>query len=542
MTTTIDQIVQPKKKQHQDLIAYLNAKRRSILVQTYEESRFLDDLEIISAKKGATIYFFSLARGLHQIKGPDAEKKYEEKKIFDLVGAISFVTEQHGLSYLVVLDAHELWNDPRNKRDIRDHIEHFHVEGKYRPIIFVSPHSAVPLEIEKHTAVTEFELPSRDELKERLDDMVALLAKKKLQTPTGSEYEAILNAINGLTFAEADNILKKSATKHQRLDINEITLEKAAAIKKSGLLRLITNTMPLDDVGGIDNLRKWLERAKLTMRPEARKYIKSPAKGLILNGFPGTGKSALAKGIAHDWNLPLLQLSMSSIMDALVGSSERNIRRALSIAEDISPCILWIDEMEKAFAGMTAQGGDAGTSQRVMQELLTWLSDREKPVFVVATSNSLENIPDELTRAGRFDDMFFVSIPYEEERYDIVKIQLNKAGVELTDGETRMAAKLLEGFTGAEIEQVIKEGVREAYLEMVGNKSLEMTLTLAHLEPIIKEMSPLSRKNPGLLQKLRNWAKQSARCVSSEEHSHLFPSKAEHSNESKSLFDEGDLF
>ena len=229
------------------------------------------------------------------------------------------------------------------------------------------------------------------------------------------------------------------------------------------------------------------------------------------------------------WNLPLLKMNMSDIMDSKVGQSEKNIDRALKLAESVSPCVLWIDEFEKALAGMSSSDkSDGGTTSRVIQTLLTWLSDKEAPVFVIATANDITKLPAELTRAGRFDDIFFVSLPAQSEREEIYKIHLTKRGYKIcntsddencfTEAQIVELAKQSADFTGAEIEQVVAEAGRRAYADYrKGNRSTHYIRQEDLLEQISK-IVPLSKRNPELLTELRNWAKQSAKCASSEEH------------------------
>lgn len=526
---------------NENLIAYIKAKRPGILIETYEESRFIDHIKLIAQTRGVAIHMFSPTFGVKDLMTGDIV----ESGLFDIPGFMTYLQQKeesskhgalkthlqqkgesskHGAlktTFYIIPDSHFWWNDPLSVRFIREYIEHKQ-HRSYIPLIFVSPFVSIPPEFEKLLAVDSFSLPKPDDYEMMYDDSVNFLTSKQCETPTPKERETILNALKGLTAQEARYALDKTITKHSKLLVSEIVEEKAQAIKKSGLLEYITNTHPLDTIGGIDRLREWLSRAKATIDPQAAKYLPDPVKGVVLNGFPGSGKSALAKGVAHEWNLPLVRLNMSDVMDAHVGASEKNISRALRLAESISPCILWIDELEKALAGGDSSSStDSGTTSRVINALLTWLSDRESSVFVLATANSLEGVKDELTRAGRFDDIFFVSVPSQDERAEILDIHLKKREQSLQAHEIEMVANQMTDFTGAEIEQVVKEAMREAYHEMVSVQGEVLPLTPQLLIRTAQDIIPLARRKPQLLSKLRDWAKSSARCVSSDEHNVL---------------------
>lgn len=508
---------------NENLIAYIKAKRPAILIETFEEGRFLEHLTLIAEQRGVSIQMFSPTFGVKDITSDEIVND----GIFDLTSFIDYIMKSTDKAmksndavssgFYVVPDVHLFWDNPLAVRFIREYIEH-REHPVYRPLIFISPVVNIPIEFEKLLAIDTFSLPKREDYEMLYAESEKFLLNNSRDVPDSKGRETILNALKGLTLQEASHSLNKSITKHRGLQVGEIVSEKAQAIKKSGLLEYITNTYPLDNIGGIDLLRDWLRRAKATIEPDAADYLPDPVKGLVLNGFPGTGKSAVVKGIAHEWNLPLVRLNMSDVMDAHVGASEKNISRALRLAESLSPCVLWIDELEKALAGGDSSAStDSGTTSRVINSILTWLSDRESAVFVLATANSLEGVKDELTRAGRFDDIFFVSVPSNNERAEILNIHLKKRNQALADGDLRTVAESMDGFTGAEIEQVVKEGMREAYHVMREQGASVMSLTSDLLIQTASGIIPLSRRKPELLQNLRNWAKTSARCVSSAE-------------------------
>lgn len=519
----------------------LNSRRRAILVETFEEERFEEDLKSIIERKGYEAVSWSITSG-----GVDVLTDEETFKIYDPVRLMKTIQEHDRQCIFILKDFHDLWNNYQAKRALRDVLEM--KDMIYKPIILVSPTIQIPTELEKLITTVRYELPSQEQVIEQLEGMERFLESKGYPIPKGREREAIIHALIGMTKTEINNVLKKSAVEYHKISLEEIMNEKQQVIRKTGLLEYITKLGNMDNVGGMDIFKEWAEDAYYAFDPEARKFNVDAVRGAILTGFPGTGKSLLAKSIAHQWNLPLLKMNMSSIMDSKVGQSEKNIDRALKLAEDVSPCVLWVDEFEKALGGMGDDKSDGGTMRRVGQSILTWLSDKEAPVFVIATANDITKLPPELTRAGRFDEIFFVSVPSQEEREEILSIHLKKRGYRILASpdeeeadvfnattDIKDIAKEMDGFSGAEIEQVVAEAGRKAYAEFRKNKRETHYITKEDLLSQVEKTIPMSKRNPEILTNLREWAKHSAKCASTYEHQILHGGEEEKSNKLFSL-------
>lgn len=502
----------------------LNSRRKGILVNTFEEERFKEDLRLITETKQQPLFTWSITSGLCDgVTGKQLERMPSPEKLFD------HIDEYPKEAVFMIKDFHDIWGNFQAKRRLRDTLEATHT--MYKPIVLVTPQLNIPMELEKLVTVVTYDLPTREQVEEELEGMEAFLQSKGLAVPEGRERVAIINALVGMTKSEIVNVLKKSVAKSKEISLDEIVAEKEQVIKKTGLLEYVTKLGNMDHVGGMDIMKDWFADAHYAFDYEARQYGIDPVRGVVAAGFPGTGKSLVAKSVAHMWNLPLLKMNMSDIMDSKVGQSEKNIDRALKLAESVSPCVLWIDEFEKALAGMASSDrSDGGTTSRVIQSLLTWLSDKEAAVFVIATANDITKLPAELTRAGRFDDIFFVSLPHQKEREDIFKIHLSKRDYKIidfgdvadpgtfTERQIEELATQANDFTGAEIEQVVSESGRRAYAAFKKGEREDHHITQGDIEKQIQQIVPLSMRNPELLSDLRAWAKQSAKCASTEEH------------------------
>jgi SpoVK/Ycf46/Vps4 family AAA+-type ATPase len=330
----------------------------------------------------------------------------------------------------------------------------------------------------------------------------------------------LVEAALGLTSTQARRVFQKAvvASRDGRLDercIDLIVEEKRAIIRGSGALELYPHVERPDRVGGLEALKDWLERRRLAFSEAARDYGLDPPRGVALIGIPGTGKSLCAKVAAGVWKLPLLRLDMGAVFGGLLGSSERNIREAMQIAEIIAPCVLWVDEIEKAFAGSDR---DSGTSSRVLGTFLTWMQEKQAPVFVFATANEVERLPPELLRKGRFDELFFLDLPTKREREQILEVHLGRKGLSMIRSRFDLpaVARATEGFVGAELEAVVKDGMFTPFMD--GRREIET-------EDLLRaagDMVPLAKSHRERIERLRQLvlngeARNASRVAAAEE-------------------------
>jgi SpoVK/Ycf46/Vps4 family AAA+-type ATPase len=298
--------------------------------------------------------------------------------------------------------------------------------------------------------------------------------------------------------------------KYPALSPDSISQQKRDIIRKSGLLDWIDDKIEMNDIGGLEALKIWLDKRKDAFSKEALDYgLPSNPKGILLVGIQGAGKSLFAKAISSYWNFPLLRLDMGKVFSGLVGSSEQNMRQVFKIAESVAPCILWCDEIDKGMSGSRGSGvSDSGTTSRVLGSWLTWMQDRNEPVFVVATANDVSGLPPELLRKGRFDEIFFVDLPKFPERKKIFEIHLEKRGRNPKFFKINKLAEMTESFTGAEIESLIEASLYEAFSD---NKR---DITDEDLVISIQNLVPISKLMKEEINALRSWATERARNAS----------------------------
>ena len=384
-------------------------------------------------------------------------------------------------------------------------------------LILSQPVKSLPVELEKDVYVIDIPLPDIGLLKTIIKEVITDLDIPK-DNCLEIHHDKLAEAARGLTTIEAKYVLREIAISKKRLTEDEIALiikEKEQIIKKSGILEYFHPMENISDVGGMDQLKNWLKRRRAGFDPKAEDYGLTPPKGALLLGVQGCGKSLIAKAMASEWNLPLLRFDLGKVFGGIIGESENNIRRALETAQAIAPSILWIDEIEKGFSGVASSDRtDGGTTSRVFGTMLTWMQEKKDPVFVIATANNIEQLPPELLRKGRFDEIFFVDLPGPLSRNDIWKIHLKKRIGENRYLENNFDIKELsnisKGYSGAEIEEAVNEGLYSSF-------NFDRELTMDDLKEAIKKTVPLSKVMSETINELRDWAKVRAQLASSEE-------------------------
>jgi AAA+ superfamily predicted ATPase len=490
----------------------IRARYTLLYLVTWEEDRARKLLAKVAAKQQKTLLEWSVTDGLRKVVGPDSESKASSKRLREPMGVLNEILQRDGAAIYVLKDFHSYLEAPEIARQLRD-LEHI-LRNTRKSIILLSPTFKVPAELEKSVTIIDLPLPTFDELSHLLNNKISgPAAARRFQIRLNNdERDALVKAAMGLTLSEAENAFAKAIVQDNTLDAGDIAAiveEKKQVIRKSGLLEYYDAAEDLSSVGGMDLLKEWLCKRIRAFGREAQAYGLPQPRGILLLGVQGCGKSLVAKTIAASWRLPLLRLDMSRIFGGFIGSSEENMRRALQMAESLSPVVLWIDEIEKAFSGVEgSSSSDAGTTARVIGTYLTWMQEKKSPVFVVATANNVHGLPPELLRKGRLDETFFVDLPFESEREQILGIHLKGLKRDPGKFELKTLAKQSDGFSGAELEQAIISALHDSFF---ANRELETADILTSL----RETVPLSHIMREKINELRSWAGNRTRPVSS---------------------------
>jgi len=374
-----------------------------------------------------------------------------------------------------------------------------------KTLILTSYILEIPPELSEEVTVIDFPLPNVPEISSLIRRLVI---PEKLKV-TGLAWEQLVKACQGLSRARIQRVLAKALAEKQQIsesDIAKVLEEKRQAIRQTGILEFFTVRESLKNVGGLENLKQWVRIRQDTFTEEARRYGIPNPKGVLLVGIQGTGKSLSAKTIAHEWRLPLLRLDTGRLFGGIVGESESRVRQMIQLAEAIAPCVLWIDEIDKAFGNINGgMDGDSGTSRRVFGSLITWMQEKTSPVFIVATANNVRILPAELLRKGRFDEIFFLNLPTESERQEIFRVHLQRLRPgRVRDFDLSLLARQSQNFSGAEIEQGIVDGMHLAFGRgSIGNRQ---DFTTEDIIRAIEETVPLAAIARDQIEALKQWA------------------------------------
>lgn len=458
-----------------NLVKYLRARRPIIWINSG------DYKEIDTIVKEATKDYKEKAIYEYRALGAvDFETKVKEENISDLYSFLDILYSE-GIKrnvFLLIKNAEEEMKDARNIAYIKKIAETRYSNLDYNfTIIVVSETETVPKELEKFTSILDIPNMSKDEI----EKYILKFSKDNNIKVDEKDIGEVAISLKGLTKLEIDHVLNMIIESKNNISISGrdiIIKEKGQIIKKSSILEIIDFKEKIEDIGGLEGLKEWLKSKAQVFRrlDEAKKFGVDTPKGVLLVGMPGCGKSLAAKASARLFNVPLLRLDIGRLLGKYVGESEHNMRVALKTAESISPCILWIDEIEKAFAGINQDGGASDITKRLFGQFLTWLQEKENTVFVVATANDITAFPPEFLRKGRFDEVFFIDFPNEEERERIFEIHLEKRGKLTDDIDINKLAKQTEGYCGADIEEVVKNAIENIFiLETENEEEKEIT-------------------------------------------------------------------
>ena len=495
-------------KFNDELALFLKARYPIIYINTIEEDR----VEYIIRKNIKTnlnrsIYSWDFVDGYTNNPNNEGFAKRNPLQALELVERLNAETP----ALFLLKDFNRFLSDLSISRKLRNVSRILKLQPK--TIIIIGSNLTIPIELQDLVTVVQFQLPSEEEIHQELTRLVnSLNIKIDLQL-----FENLTRACQGLSLERIRRVLSKIIATYQTIDDNSIAVllsEKKQIISQTEILEYTSVNEKIANLGGLNNLKSWLKKRKTAFSIQASNYGLPTPRGLLLVGIQGTGKSLTAKAIANDWQLPLLKLDVGKLFGGIVGESESRLRQMIHLAETVSPCILWIDEIDKAFTN-TESKGDSGTSNRVLATFISWLSEKTKPVFVIATANNIDLLPLEIIRKGRFDEIFFLDLPKKEEREEIFKIHLQEFRPNTWESfDYLRLAKFSESFSGAEIRQSIIEGMYHAFYEKREFTTDDICISL-------EELIPLAHLDSDQMTKLQNWASSGRIRSASSKHIYL---------------------
>ena len=484
-----------------------------IYITTWEEERAISLIKKISKSEklirvAREVYVWTQTNGFvvdgQKIDGTQSPDK-----------AIDFIRDCNKNSVFVMCDFHVFFGvkgrqvDYNVVRRLRDNLSDLKTSKFRKNVIFLASELLIPETMQKEITILDMPLPTLSEIKAKFDKMITQNTQIDTSGLDEEGKEKLCKAAMGLTLQEAENAFALAMVNDGKVDVSDLDIilsEKMQVIKKTGILEFINTDIKISDVGGLENLKSWLNKRNNSWSESAKKYCLPAPKGVLITGVPGCGKSLTAKAMSAAWQLPLLKLDFGKIFSGIVGSSEENMRKAIKTAEAVAPSILWVDEIEKSLSGLNSNG-DSGTSSRIFGTFLTWMQEKTAPVFVIATANIINSLPAELLRKGRFDEIFFVDLPTQREREEIFKLHLSKrlkdkdvaSKIEINSDLYKQLAQMTEGFVGAEIEQVVISALYEAFFN-------KRPLEFSDLANTIKNVVPLSVTQKEQILAIRQWA------------------------------------
>jgi ATPase family associated with various cellular activities (AAA) len=494
-----------------------------IVMETVEELRAVRLVRAAASPLNLAVFEWSIASGLARC-GSDAvvhEHGFPgSAHNTDAVGAAALYHSQEPAQALgnmealsieavfILKDFHRHIEDPVVVRRLRDVGQKFSTNR--RTIVITAPTFAVPPELRSLVEFVELPLPDTTRLRHIIDEVVVRLGKARTlrRSLDNAGLDAVATNLRGLTEEEADRAISQAVVTRYGLfpeTITDVLDAKKDLLRHSGMLEFVDASENMAALGGLENLKSWLSQRRGAWDDAARKFGLEPARGVVILGVQGCGKSLCARAVAGEWKLPLVKFDTAAVFDKYIGETEKRIQQVFRVAEGLAPCVLWIDELEKVFAGSGPDSAsvDAGVSSRILASFLSWMQDRKAPVFVAATCNNVSALPPELIRKGRFDELFFVDLPNQAERKQIFAIQLSKRKRNQEEFNLDHLATAGSGFSGAEIDAAVQSAL---YVAFANKQSLTTETILAALARTV----PLSTTRAEEIQALRLWAKQRA--------------------------------